>query len=84
MTVSMTETEKKSKMPKGEALKLMMKVFNKLEKHARMSKLEKALGIKEEHLHSWLNAWEGEQVEEELNPYGGMEQFTPAGWSTIH
>ena len=48
-----------------------MKVFNKLEKHARMAKLEKALGIKEEHLHNWLNSWEGEQVEEEsMNPYG--------------
>ena len=80
----MTEYEKKPQMPKGEALKLKQKVFNKLEKHARMTKLERALGIKEEHLHNWLNAWEGEQVEEDINPYGGLEQFNNPGWSTIH
>ena len=82
MTVQMTEAEKKTKMPKADALKLKLKVFNKLEKFARMSKLEKALGIKEEHLHSWLNAWEGEQVEEEIIPYD-MHQFA-TGWSNIH
>ena len=60
MTVQMTEAEKKTQMPEAEARKLKIKVFNKLEKHARMVKLEKALGIKEEHLHNWLNAWEGE------------------------
>ena len=80
MTVEMNETEKKQKMPKAEALKLQMKVFNKLEKFARMSKLEKALGIKEEHLNSWLNAWEGEQVEDEI-PHD-MPQFT-TGWSNM-
>ena len=64
-------------------MKLKQKVFNKLEKHARMAKLEKALGIKEEHLQSWLNSWEGEQVEEEImNPYAGIDLHT-SGWSTI-
>lgn len=63
-------------MPKAEAHKLKLKVFNKLEKHARMSKLERALNLKEEHLHNWLNAWEGELVEEEIpmgmHPYPGQ------------
>ena len=83
MTVQMTETEteKKTKMPSAEAKKLKLKVFNKLEKFARLSKLEKALGIKEEHLNSWLNAWEGEQVEEEI-PYD-MHQFS-TGWSNFN
>ena len=50
MSVHMTETEKRTQMPKAEAQKLKLKVFNKLEKHARMSKLERALNLKEEHL----------------------------------
>ncbi len=42
----------------------MQSVFDKLEKHARISRLEKKLGLNENlHLQVWLDAWEGPEQE---------------------
>ena len=45
---------------------LLQSVFDKLEKHARISKLEKALKLDESHLQAWLDAWEGPQQEQNV------------------
>ena len=56
-------------MTEKERLTLLQSVFDKLEKYARISRLEKALGLDEEkHLHAYLEAWEGPE----------QEQSTPA------
>ena len=47
----------------------MQTVFDKLEKHARITRLEKKLGLSEEqHLQVWLDAWEGPEPDQNVTP----------------
>jgi hypothetical protein len=41
-------------------------VFDKLEKHARLTKIERMFGLREEQMQTWLETWEGEQPETAL------------------
>ena len=50
-------------MTEGQRLELMQKVFDKLEKHSRMNKLEKTLNLKEPQMQQWLESWEGPETE---------------------
>ena len=74
MTAQMSEVAHTAKLSDYEQKELKKRVFNKLEKYARMSKLEKSLGVKEEHLQAWLNAWEGQEVEDEVPPFYDFNQ----------
>ena len=46
----------------------MQKVFDKLEKHARLTRLERVFGLKEEKVQTWLDRWEGEEPEQNITP----------------
>ncbi len=47
---------------------LMQKVFDKLEKHARLTKIERIFELKEEQCQTWLETWEGEEPEQNITP----------------
>ena len=55
----MVQTDNRSDMTDIQRKDLLQSVFDKLEKHARISKLERALKLDESHLQAWLDAWEG-------------------------
>ena len=57
------QTDSHCKMTESQKRDLMQKVFDKLEKHTRLSKLQKALQLEENKTHDWLEAWEGPEPE---------------------
>ena len=64
--ITMAQTDNRSEMTEGQKRELMQNVFDKLEKHARISRLERALKLDERHLQAWLDAWEGPQQEQNM------------------
>ena len=64
--ISMAQTDNRNEMTEIQKKELLQNVFDKLEKHARISKLERALKLDESHLHAWLEAWEGPQQEQNV------------------
>lgn len=57
--LTINQTDNRQEMTESQRKELLQNVFDKLEKYARISKLEKALKLDETHLHAWLDAWEG-------------------------
>ena len=55
-------------MAETERAALLQKVFDKLEKNARINRLEREFRIKETQVHSWLEAWEGPEPEQNIVP----------------
>ena len=59
LQLNLLQTDNRREMSTREKRELMQNVFDKLEKNARITRLERELGLKETHLHAWLEAWEG-------------------------
>ena len=57
--ITIAQTDNRREMTASQRIELMQNVFDKLEKHTRISRLEKALKLDESHLQAWLDAWEG-------------------------
>ena len=73
--MSIVSSDNKNQMTDAQKKELMQAVFDKLEKHARLSKLERNLGLTETHLHGWLDAWEGPQIDQSLAQPGQTPFF---------
>ena len=64
----MVQTDTRCTMTDKQKRELMQKVFDKLEKHARLTRIERMFGLKEPQMQTWLESWEGEEPEQNITP----------------